>query len=140
MRIIRLFTTLFVLTVFVVEAGEPRFEDGNVLLHSCKSAIATYDSNRGTSESMAETMRCAGYLSGFSDGYVAGIVEAQKRLEKRGIKVTLKDLDSLCGMQDTPVIQRARMLVKKLEERPEILHYPAAVLTGIIMGSYFHCK
>lgn len=137
----RRFTALFVLTVFILGARAPSaIEDGNELLSTCKIAVAYIDSKSRDTETGVEAVACFRYLNGFNDGYVAGVVAALKRIEKRGAQITLRDLETICGMGETPAIQRARMVIKYLEERPERLHRPAALVTGEAMSFYFPCK
>ena len=140
MQIGRCFTALVALTVFILGAKAATATDE--LLTTCKTAVATIDSKGQDIEVSRgiEAMKCFSYLNGFSDGYTMGLVVASTRLAKQGLKVTLRDLQTSCGWQETPAIQKARILVKYLEERPERLHRPGALLTEEAMSFYFPCK
>lgn len=142
MQIGTCFIAVVVLTGFILGATSVSAYDGNELLSSCKTAVAAADSkNEGLGVSAAvEAVKCVSYLSGFSDGYNMGLAVALTRLAKQGLKVTLRDLQTICGWDQASNIQKARVLVKYLEERPERLHRPAVFLTEEAMSFYFPCN
>lgn len=100
--------------------------DGNGLLSSCQTTIKYSDGDKN--------------ISPFDVGQCTGIVE--------GVEGTILVLNEsvtsnmkTCSPADgTTNIQKARVVVKYLQEHPDQLHLPASMLTVIAYMGAFPCK
>ena len=103
-----------------------KYLDGNILLSQCKIALEDKDPTLENLSDWASGMMCTAYLRGIND------------LNSLHQEANLKTYFCLPdGMKHN---QSIRVVVKFLEDHPEILHAPAMAL---IVGAYakaFPCK
>ena len=69
---------------------------------------------------------CIGYIEGVYDGYQAGTS-------------SLGGQPPWCIPEDTTLDQLARVVMKRLKERPEELHYSADILVSYALRKAFPC-
>lgn len=103
--------------------------DGNFLLQSCSAALRLID--EGRSEDFFDVGMCVGFVRGFHLGHRAAVFENRSR----GRKVEF--LYCADGATNTQMI---RVLVKSLNDRPQVLHLSSDVLMYRSFAAAFPCK
>ncbi|MCY1457761.1 hypothetical protein D9M71_750830 [compost metagenome] len=100
--------------------------DGNGLLSACQSTIRFSDGEKGVSA--ADVGMCTGMVEG---------VEGAIFVLNDSVAADMKTCYPAGG---TTNIQKARIVVKHLQENPDQLHLPASMLTMIAYMRAFPCK
>ncbi len=115
---------LLICTSSIIHAG-----DGNDLIQNCKLAVAIEDRN---SDSLSDTdWMKATHCLGLIDG-VSGLNALYQGLKYRTTFCLPQN-----GLQS---IQGARIVVKYLEEHPELLHKSDVELTALALQKAYPCK
>jgi hypothetical protein len=117
------YATLLLLTVllflsFPVARGQLSVSDGNDLLPRCKAFVDSSENPNWKDSHEA-----------FSVGYCLGLVN--------GISFSAPDV---CPTQGVTVLQEVRVVVKYLEDNPQILNLNGAMLTERALSRAFPCK
>lgn len=116
-------------------AGASHAADGNKLLTACTAVVRYTDAgNKGLDdiESM-EASFCLGMMEGVSQTVLANMMLANNPNQQNTLGTCLPS-DGLAN------VQAARLVVRYLNQRPEMLHFPAGMLTLFAMKTSFPCK
>ena len=117
------YATLLVLTVLlflvcpVAQENQPSYTDGNSLLPTCKAAIDSADNPTWRNSHEA-----------FNAGYCIGLV--------KGVSFSSPHV---CPAKGVKFLQEARVVVKYLEDNPQILNLDETVLTETALSKAFPC-
>lgn len=103
--------------------------DGNFLLRACTAALKAIDGN-GTDQLLDAGM-CVGFVRGFHLGHKATVLENRSR----GIKTAF--LYCADGVTTT---QMVRVLLKSLNDHPQVLHLSSDILMYRSFAAAFPCK
>jgi hypothetical protein len=112
--------------VGTLASGSVMAIDGNVLLSSCQTTIKYSDGNNNVSP--LEVGQCTAMVEG---------VEGAIFVLNDSVSSNMKTCYPVAG---TTNIQKARIVVKYLQEHPDQLHLPASMLTLIAYKAAFPCK
>lgn len=107
-------------------SGSAMALDGNDLLSACQATIKFSEGDKKASG--LEVGRCTGIAEG---------VEGTVMVLNDSLPANLKSCHPETG---TTNIQKARIVVKYLQEHPDQLHFPATALTLIAYKAAFPCK
>lgn len=126
----------FLLGVALVFAvGAIHAADGNKLLTACTAFVRYADAgNKGLDdiESMDASF-CLGMMEGVSQTILSATMLANKSNQQNSLGTCLPS-DGLANAQ------AARVVVRYLNERPDMLHFPGALLTLFALKTSFPCK
>ncbi len=112
---------------------------GNDLINACK--VITYDVTR--ENDLANLAICIGYINGFIDGNVFGQALMGRKIygkESPEIRKQYLKYKWLCIPQNVTSGQKARVVVKYLENNPGKLHLPAPIGVYSALLKNFPCK
>jgi hypothetical protein len=112
--------------VATLASGSATALDGNGLLSSCQTTIKYSEGDRNISS--FDVGQCTGMVDG---------VEGAIFVLNDSVSSTMKTCYPAAG---TTNIQKARIVVKYLQEHPDQLHLPASMLTVIAYMGAFPCK
>ncbi|WP_223630419.1 Rap1a/Tai family immunity protein [Pseudomonas atacamensis] len=107
-------------------SGSAMALDGNGLLSSCQTTIKYSEGDKNVSP--FDVGQCTGMVDG---------VEGTIFVLNDSVSSNMKSCYPSAG---TTNIQKARIVVKYLQEHPDQLHLPASMLTVIAYMSAFPCK
>ncbi|MBI3297398.1 MAG: hypothetical protein HYZ75_04500 [Elusimicrobia bacterium] len=119
---------LIAMAAIIPAAHAEEKSDGNALLRNCTSAVRELDKEVLKTQEGLDAVHCIGYLNGFTDSHsVDSIAKPQKPLYCLPVD----------GLETGQV---ARIVVKYLKGRPEILHQSARILTALALTHAFPCE
>jgi len=128
-------------------APQMSWGDGNDLLRACKEGIRMMEGEKLSSNAVSGATFCSGYISGFSDGMAstAGF-NASKRINAKDVTadVALQEVRKfsifcIYGNKVTN-LQKTRVVVRYLEQNPQLLHEPESILVTRALSEAFPCK
>jgi hypothetical protein len=118
---------------FAVADNESK-PDGNLLLTTCSAAIKVLD-RTAISDISDESSFCLGYVTGFEFGHNITVFENRRRNEKSNV-----DFVFCTTKRTVTAAQKARVVVKFLQENPQSLDLPMEVLSQLAFMRAFPCK
>jgi Rap1a immunity proteins len=109
---------------------------GNGLLQNCAPSVRFFDGGSPlTDDERTSGYVCAGYLTGFEEGFDTGVEIMKKKSRYTGSSHLL-----FCIPPSVPLRQVLRVVVKWLQEHPEDLHLPSSWLVPPALINAFPCK
>jgi hypothetical protein len=110
---------------------------GNGLLHSCAPSVRFFDGgSQLTDDERNSGYVCAGYLTGFEDGFTSGVEIMKEKSRYTGSSRSLFCIPP----NNVPLKQVLRIVVKWLQDHPEDLHLPSDWLVTAALVNAFPCK
>jgi hypothetical protein len=141
---------LFVTPLACAGTDEGSDDDGTHLLSMCKKALDRFDGKAPVQDGNTDldnagwTAYCLGFISGFVYGTTASALELAKIKYGDGDsgKNHFHEFQWICAPSSSPVthLQEIRVVVKFLEDHPELLHADASVLVERAMAQAWPCK
>lgn len=142
-------TRLFCALLVAGFSGAPQMSwgDGNDLLDACKEGIRMMEGEKLSSNALTGATFCSGYISGFSDGMAstAGF-NASKKINLKDVtrEVALQEVRNysiFCTYGNKVTnLQKTRVVVRYLEQNPQLLHEPESILVTKALSEAFPCK
>lgn len=108
--------------------------DGNLLLNMCSAAIKVLD-GQATNADFSDSSFCLGYVAGFESGHNLTVFENRRRNKNSNV-----DFVFCTTKRTVSAGQKARVVLKFLQEHPQSLDLPMDVLTQVALERAFPCK
>jgi hypothetical protein len=132
---------VIVILLFLATCSSPKAYafDGLTMLDACRTSIKISNIPKDPDFSEIPTLSEIG-ADGLCDGVIHGINGLNELYEIMTFKQENKNLNLICLPEEISTYQLSRVIVKFLENNPEILHFNGSILASMAISKAFPCQ